>query len=268
MSLQHEYFFIFLQAWRIAGGRIVDFCEGRNIILLQNTIPIFEHTLDPFSNVIPQDENDIASRRVADVVLTPLISRAKRQIVLEEREKINESFKRTRTRRQTHQPRGRFRGQTQSQYLSVGNNEQNEGKAEAEATEQSSRAVVSMYLVNFPVNLSFDLTYNNLNSFLGGSHGMGQAQSMSSSGVGCEGCPKYTSEGSAPDRYVQHPSIIGTGALPRKGNGILPGGIIPTMDRTSKGRIIYVSIFFQERQPAGLILFLKSSLRSNKQEVE
>ena len=49
-------------------------------------------------------------------------------------------------RRQVQLSPGKFRGQTQSQYLNIGNSEQKEGKAEAEATQQSSRAVVSAYL--------------------------------------------------------------------------------------------------------------------------
>lgn len=114
--------------------------------MLQSTIPIPDRTIDPFFNIIPQDENDIVTRRVADVVLTPLISRAKREIALEEREKLNENVRRTRSRRQTQQPRGRFRGQTQSQYLNIGGDDQKEGKAEAEATQQSSRAIVSEYI--------------------------------------------------------------------------------------------------------------------------
>ncbi|KZC08434.1 hypothetical protein WN55_09338 [Dufourea novaeangliae] len=182
-----------LEAWRIAGGRIIAFCHGRKLILLQNTMPVFGETTNPFLNVIPQDENDIAVRRVADVVLTPLISRTKRQIILEERERLIENSSRTRTRRQAQQPRGRFRGQTQSQYLSIDSEDQKEGKAEAEATQQSSRAVVS------------------------GSRGMGQAQSMSVGNNGCEECPKYTNEG-APDRYVQYPSA---------GSFIQPGVITP-----------------------------------------
>ncbi|XP_048263084.1 mucin-19 isoform X2 [Bombus terrestris] len=168
-----------LEAWQIAGARIVDFCNGHKIILLQKTIPIFEQTIDPFFNILPMDENDIVTRRVADILLTPLISRAKRQVALEERHK---NFKQNRLRRQVQPSPGKFRGQTQSQYLSIGNNEQKEGKAEAEATQQSSRAVVT------------------------GSNGMGQAQSMSLGSSGCEDCSKYTGE-NVPDRYVQIPAI-------------------------------------------------------------
>lgn len=171
-----------LEAWKIAGARIVDFCNGHKIILLQKTIPIFEQTIDPFFNILPLDENDIVTRRVADILLTPLISRAKRQVALEERQKLNKNFKQNRLRRQVQPSPGKFRGQTQSQYLSIGNNEQKEGKAEAEATQQSSRAVVT------------------------GSNGMGQAQSMSLGSSGCEDCSKYTGE-NVPDRYVQIPAI-------------------------------------------------------------
>ncbi|XP_043585575.1 mucin-19-like isoform X2 [Bombus pyrosoma] len=171
-----------LEAWQIAGARIVDFCNGHKIILLQKTIPIFEQTIDPFFNILPLDENDIVTRRVADILLTPLISRAKRQVALEERQKLNKNFKQNRLRRQVQPSPGKFRGQTQSQYLSIGNNEHKEGKAEAEATQQSSRAVVT------------------------GSNGMGQAQSMSLGSSGCEDCSKYTGE-NVPDRYVQIPAI-------------------------------------------------------------
>lgn len=113
---------------------------------MQTNKPVPGQTLDPFLNEIPIDENDIFPRRIVDVVLTPLKARAKRQIQLEQREKLKENSNRDRlVRRQTNQFRGKFRGQTQSQYLNLGNHEQKEGKAEAEATQQSSRAVVSKY---------------------------------------------------------------------------------------------------------------------------
>lgn len=134
------------QAWRLAGGRIVDFCTGRNILLLQTMRPIPGQVLDPFFNEVPVDENDISPKRVADMVLIPLKARTKRQIQLEQREKLNINVNRIRQRRQTNQFRGKFRGQTQSQYLNFGSDEKKEGKAEAEATQQSSRAVVSKYL--------------------------------------------------------------------------------------------------------------------------
>nr|XP_012228200.1 PREDICTED: uncharacterized protein LOC105675546 isoform X1 [Linepithema humile] len=196
-----------LEAWRLAGGRIIDFCNGRSIILLQINRPVPGQTLDPFLNEIPVDENDISSRRVADVVLTPLKARRKRQIQLERREKMNKNFNRIRERRQTHQFRGKFRGQTQSQYLNLGNDEQKEGKAEAEATQQSSRAVVS------------------------GSRGIGQAQSMSSGGTGCEDCPGYPGyPGVEGDKIQITPTgIPGVpypgGVIP--GQTIYPGGVVP-----------------------------------------
>lgn len=104
------------------------------------------HTHDPFFNEIPIDENDISPKRVADIVLTPLKARMKRQIQFEQWEKSNKIMNRIRQRRQTNQFRGKFRGQTQSQYLNFNSDEKKEGKAEAEATQQSSRAVVSKYL--------------------------------------------------------------------------------------------------------------------------
>ncbi|XP_033349289.1 mucin-19-like isoform X3 [Bombus vosnesenskii] len=189
-----------LEAWKIAGARIVDFCNDHKIILLQKTIPIFEQTIDPFFNILPLDENDIVTRRVADILLTPLISRAKRQVALEERQKLNKNFKQNRLRRQVQPSPGKFRGQTQSQYLSIGNNEQKEGKAEAEATQQSSRAVVT------------------------GSNGMGQAQSMSLGSNGCEDCSKYTDE-NVPDRYVQIPAIKQPGDNTVRQSGMITPGM-------------------------------------------
>ncbi|XP_017791637.1 PREDICTED: mucin-19-like [Habropoda laboriosa] len=209
------------EAWQIAGGRIVDFCNGRKIVLLQNTMLIPGLELDPFFNTLPLDENDIVARRVADVVLTPLISRAKRQLVLEERQRLNENFRQNRFRRQVQLP-GKFQGQTQSQYLNINDKDQTEGKAEAEAFPHSSRAAVS------------------------GSHGMGQAQSTSL-GIGCEDCSKYTSEGT-PDRYIQHPGASpGRISLPKTtsgttgtltgGTNVHPGMITPGMGTTYPGKI-------------------------------
>lgn len=129
------------QAWRLAGGRIVDFCNGRTMILLQETRPVPEQIIDPLFNEIPED---IFPRRVADVA-----PRAKKQISLAQREELNTNFNKFRQRRQANQFRGKFRGQTQSQYLNLDNDEQKQGKAEAEATQQSSHAVVSEYSVSF-----------------------------------------------------------------------------------------------------------------------
>ncbi|KAK2579895.1 hypothetical protein KPH14_007575 [Odynerus spinipes] len=206
-----------LEAWRIAGGRIVDFCRGLKIYHLQENQPIAGGTIDPFLNEVPIDENDIAPRRVADVVLVPLLSRAKREILLENREKLNKLQETVRKRRQATPYRGRFRGQTQSQYLNMGNDGQTEGKAEAEATQQSSRAVVA------------------------GNRGMGQAQSMSSSGSGCEDCPGYHPDYSIyvdqvpgklqvqrpgkDGQYVSVPSTVGGTGTVRTGG--YPGGVVP-----------------------------------------
>ncbi|XP_036141549.1 collagen alpha-1(IV) chain isoform X2 [Monomorium pharaonis] len=195
-----------LEAWRLAGGRIVNFCNGRNMFLLQTTKPVPERALDPFFNEILIDENHISSKHIVDMVLTPLKARAKRQIQLEQQEKLNNNIDQIRQRRQT-----KFRGQTQSQYLNFGD-EKKEGKAEAEATQQSSRAVVS------------------------GSRGMGQAQSMSSGGTGCEGCPGYPGfrgypgiQGRPDEIQVpptgidrQGPSV-GTPGIIHPGTGVIPG---------------------------------------------
>ncbi|XP_011862272.1 PREDICTED: uncharacterized protein LOC105558934 [Vollenhovia emeryi] len=191
-----------LEAWRLAGGRIVDFCNGRNILLLQTTKHVPGRALDPFFNEIPVDENDILPKRIVDIVLTPLKARTKRQIQLEHRKKSTKSVNRIRRRRQTSQFRGKFRGQTQSQYLNFDSNEKKEGTAEAEATQQSSRAVVS------------------------GSRGMGQAQSMSSGGTGCEDCPGYPGypgiEGT-PDKIQVPPVATGIPGITQPGTGVIPG---------------------------------------------
>lgn len=75
-----------------------------------------------------------------------LIKRAKKQVIFEKKQKFNKKFKKNRLRRQIQQSPGKFQGQTQSQYLNIGNNNKEEGKAEAEATQQSSRAIVGKYL--------------------------------------------------------------------------------------------------------------------------
>lgn len=148
----------FYQAWRMAGGRIVEFCRGRSMVLLQEVRPVPGLTEDPFFNELPEDENDIVQRRVSDVVITPLNARAKREIQLEEREKIN-SESHLRNRRQIPF-RGRFRGQTQSQYLNFGNGQSKEGKAEAKVTHDSSHAVVSEYSYFYPTKKKKNLRLN------------------------------------------------------------------------------------------------------------
>ncbi|XP_050683834.1 probable cyclin-dependent serine/threonine-protein kinase DDB_G0292550 isoform X1 [Leptidea sinapis] len=70
-----------------------------------------------------------------------------------------------RTRRQApYHPRGRYRGQTQSQYLSIDRGGKDEGKAEAQSAADTSKASVS------------------------GSSGMGQAQSQSIFDPSCDDC--------------------------------------------------------------------------------
>lgn len=125
----------------------MEFCHGMTFILLQETKPTFETADDPFYNEISEDENDIVQKRVADVVLRPLKVRAKRRTIMEERERVNqEEFSRMKREAGPYRGAGgRFRGQTQSQYLNVGNDGQKEGKAEAEATQHASRAVVSKF---------------------------------------------------------------------------------------------------------------------------
>lgn len=59
---------------------------------------------------------------------------------------LNKSKATIRKRSTKHYFTGRMRGQTQSQYLNFGSNQQS-GKAEAESTNGSSRAVVSEYFV-------------------------------------------------------------------------------------------------------------------------
>jgi len=177
--------------------------------------PVPGKAFDPVFNEIPIDENDISAKRTTDMILIPLKARTKRQIQLEQREKLNKSINRIRQRRQTNQFRGKFRGQTQSQYLNFDSDEKKEGKAEAEATQQSSHAVVS------------------------GSRGMGQAQSMSSGGPGCEDCPGYPGieriPGQIPftgiDRYAQGP----TAGAP----GITQPGVIPGVPSYPGAQVTY-----------------------------
>ena len=129
---------IIQKAWQLAGSRIVDFCQGTSIILLQETKPIPGDTVNLFHNIIPKE---VTRKRVAEVGGTPLLERVKREIMLDNHEGINTAVI-VRTKRQGYRP-GKFRGQTQSQYLTLGAEGQKEGKAEAEATDHSSRAVVS-----------------------------------------------------------------------------------------------------------------------------
>ncbi|KAH0814728.1 hypothetical protein GEV33_008063 [Tenebrio molitor] len=113
------------QIYRIGGHRVVEFCRGFPTYLIH----------DLKSN---DQQNDILSNIPTDDVLTRMKRSTKHFFV------------------------GRVRGQTQSQYLNFGNSK-DPGKAEAESTYGSSKAVVS------------------------GSSGMGQAQSQSVP-VGCDEC--------------------------------------------------------------------------------
>jgi hypothetical protein len=113
------------QIYRIGGQRVVEFCRGFPTYLIH----------DLKSN---DQQNDILSNIPTDDVLTRMKRSTKHFFV------------------------GRVRGQTQSQYLNFGNSK-DPGKAEAESTYGSSKAVVS------------------------GSSGMGQAQSQSVP-VGCDEC--------------------------------------------------------------------------------
>ncbi|KPI96082.1 hypothetical protein RR46_06816 [Papilio xuthus] len=163
-----------------------------------------------------------------------------------------------RVRRQTPAaPRGRYRGQTQSQYLAVDRDGKDEGKAEAHSAADSSRASVS------------------------GNSGMGQAQSQSMYEPSCDDCygnvdplmagmkkqPQGTFSGFGPGQnggsgWVGPPSgsSIGTSymnnqnarpglesygraepsapsyergyGVPTGGNGLTPGGVVgPTQGR-------------------------------------
>ncbi|CAD6240064.1 GSCOCG00002485001-RA-CDS [Cotesia congregata] len=195
-----------VEAWKLAGGRVVNFCNGIPMKLLEETQPVPQDTQDPFLNEIPQDDNEIFQKRVTDVVITPLIDRAKREIMMENREKMNgEEYVRVRR----HAYPGKFRGQTQSQYLNFDKEGDKAGKAEAEATNESSRAVVS------------------------GTNGMGQAQSMTAGGS-CEDCPGYQKFPPVPVGYTGLPGGGGTGltvpgTLPGiNGPGVgYPGTIVP-----------------------------------------
>ncbi|XP_034941761.1 apomucin-like [Chelonus insularis] len=151
------------EALKLAGPRIMNFCGDYIIKLLQEIRQIPSNTQDSYFNKIPSDGSNVFRKHVQE--------RVKRENVLENSEQMNQRF-----RRQTYLS-GKFRGQTQSQYLNFGGEGEKEGKAEAEATNQSSRAAVS------------------------GRNGIGQAQSMSSGGSGCEDCPGYQTYGiNAPGR--------------------------------------------------------------------
>lgn len=97
------------QIWVVAGSRVVEFCRGYPTYLLQPP----KSNQELFLNDIQND----AINTIEDVNL-----RGKRNV--------------------GSYYNGRVRGQTQSQYLNFGNGH-DPGKAEAEASYGTSRAVVS-----------------------------------------------------------------------------------------------------------------------------
>ncbi|XP_053623761.1 uncharacterized PE-PGRS family protein PE_PGRS54-like [Plodia interpunctella] len=101
-----------------------------------------------------------------------------------------------RQRRQAYGLRGRYRGQTQSQYLAIDRgNGKDEGKAEAHSAADSSRASVS------------------------GNSGMGQAQSQTIYDPSCEECYDGRSDMEASNLRRPQPDIYGYGRGPSS-----PGG--------------------------------------------
>uniref|UniRef100_A0A0C9QZN4 TrpE protein n=1 Tax=Fopius arisanus TaxID=64838 RepID=A0A0C9QZN4_9HYME len=127
-----------IEAWKLAGDKIVEFCDGKLIQILEDDRPAQSNIEDPFFNEIPFNENDIVQKPIGDIVLETSKKREKREVTLEHVKKPNVELVRKR-----REGRARFRGQTQSQYLNIGDDAGKEGKAEAEATDQTSRAVVS-----------------------------------------------------------------------------------------------------------------------------
>jgi len=79
--------------------------------------------------------------------------------------------------------------------------------------------------------------------FSGGSHGIGQAQSMSSGGTGCEDCPGYPGYPGivdTPDKVPSTNGIQGPGidvGIMRPGTKIAPGSVIPGRQITYPGGV-------------------------------
>ncbi|CAK1588814.1 unnamed protein product [Parnassius mnemosyne] len=130
------------------------------------------------------------------------------------------AVKSQRVRRQTvNPPRGRYRGQTQSQYLAIDRGGKDEGKAEAHSAADSSRASVS------------------------GNSGMGQAQSQSMYDPTCDDCygrsdPAAASLKKGPYGSVQngnglygHDQNAGPGWTGLSGNRGIPGTSIYGKDQ-------------------------------------
>ena len=79
-------------------------------------------------------------------------------------EKVLEGFQRDR-REASFSPRGRFRGQTQSQYLAIDRGSgKDEGKAEAHSAADSSRATVGEYRVATQLYNSFMISIHRYHS--------------------------------------------------------------------------------------------------------
>ncbi|XP_052752628.1 apomucin-like isoform X2 [Galleria mellonella] len=112
-----------------------------------------------------------------------------------------------RERRQTgYSPRGRYRGQTQSQYLAIERgNGKDEGKAEAHSAADSSRASVS------------------------GNSGMGQAQSQTIYDPSCDECYGRSDIDAA--NLSRRPGQTGENGLISQ--GIKPGGNVPASNQGS-----------------------------------
>ena len=114
------------------------------IILLVETKPRTGSEKKALNEEIQYEKFKYEKKEGLENTQSSVQNRLKKDAFIKKRQKHNK-----RKRRQTVPFRGRFRGQTQSQYLSSGSNGQKDGKAEAEATQQSSRAVVSTCLFLF-----------------------------------------------------------------------------------------------------------------------
>lgn len=108
------------------------------MILLVDTKPETNFEIKSPNQEIEYKKSKFENKEGLENIQSTIQNRLKRHVFTKIRQKNN-----NRKRRQAVPFRGRFRGQTQSQYLSSGSNGQKDGKAEAEATQQSSRAVVS-----------------------------------------------------------------------------------------------------------------------------
>lgn len=119
---------------KFAGERILDFCQNALIILLTE--------LRPRTNLINEEKKngnlEFEDRESSENNFQPFQNRLKRNVFTKQNSTHND-----RKIRQTIPFRGRFKGQTQAQYMNSNSNGPKDGKAEAEATQQSSRAVVS-----------------------------------------------------------------------------------------------------------------------------